>query len=89
MVHPTPNLTWFAIFSDRPETVVEVEVEEGGDLLARFDMVGHLGHHNRRKLKGMWIIRRAGDSDYVLRIHGSVPAEISARFYADRRHGGR
>ena len=40
-------------------------------------------------LWGMWIIRPEGWRDDVMRVHGSVPAEISARFYADQRHRGR
>ena len=87
MSDPPPNLRWFAIFADQPQATAEVD--EPGDILGRFDMAGQLGHIAGRRLKAMWIIRRAGERDDVLRVHGSVPAEISARFYEDRRHRGR
>jgi hypothetical protein len=87
MAHPTPNLRWFAIFSDQPERAVAVD--EPGDLLARFDIASQLGHIANRTIKGMWTIPREGWRDDILRVHGSVPAEISARFYADRHHRGR
>jgi hypothetical protein len=84
---PMQNLRWFAIFADQPQATVEVD--EPGDILGRFDMAGQLGQIAGRRIKGMWIIRRQGERDDVLRVHGSVPAEISARFYADRRHKAR
>ena len=88
MAEPRPlNLRWFVIFADQPGAVVELY--EPGDLLARFDIASQLGHIANRKIKGMWIIRPEGWRDDVMRVHGSVPAEISARFYADRRHRGR
>ena len=86
MTDPPPNLTWFAIFSDHPEAIVEVE--EAGDLLARFDMAAHLRHHDHRQIKGMWINRREGDSEDVLRIDGLVPVGISVRVYEARRQRG-
>jgi hypothetical protein len=82
-----PNLRWFAIFPEQPQATVEVD--EPGDLLARFDIASQLGHIANRRIKGMWIIRREGEREDVLRIQGLVPAEISARFYADRRHKAR
>jgi hypothetical protein len=87
MSDTTPDLRWFAIFADQPQATVEVD--EPGDILGRFDMAGQFGHIATRRLKAMWIIRREDESDDVLRVHGSVPAEISARFYADLRHKGR
>ena len=87
MNEATPTLRWFAIFSDQPAAVVELY--EPGDHLARFDVASQLDHIANRKIKGMWIVRREGWRDDVLRVHGSVPAEISARFYADRRHRNR
>jgi hypothetical protein len=66
MTHPRPsNLKWFAIFSDQPERAVEVD--EPGDILARFNIAGQLGHIANRRIKGMWMIRHAGDSDDILR----------------------
>ena len=87
MAHPTPNLRWFAIFADQPEAIVEID--EPGDLLARFDTAMHLGHHGRRRIKGMWIIRGEGDGADVLRIHGLVPVGTSVRFHEARRHQAR
>ena len=88
MAEPRPlNLRWFVIFADQPGAAVELY--EPGDLLARFDIASQLGHIANRKIKGMWIIRPEGWRDDVMRVHGSVPAEISARFYADQRHRGR
>ena len=87
MAHPTPNLRWFAIFADQPERAVQVE--EAGDLLARFDMAADLRHHGGRQIKGMWIIRGDGDGADVLRIHGLVPVGISVRFYEAQRHRAR
>jgi hypothetical protein len=80
---PMPGLKWYAIFADQPQTTVEVD--EPGDLLARFDIASQLGHLANRKIKGMWIIRREGENDDVLRVYGRVPAEISGCFYAARR----
>jgi hypothetical protein len=87
MSHPMPNLRWFAIFPEQPQAVVELY--EPGDLLARFDIASQLGHIANRRIKGMWIVRHDSARDDILRVHGSVPAEISARFYEDRRHRGR
>jgi hypothetical protein len=86
MSHPMPNLKWYVIFWDQPDTL---EIEEPGDLLARFDIASQLGHIARRKFKGMWIIRHSDEGDDVLRMHGVVPAEISAQFYAARRQQAR
>ena len=83
MSEATPTLRWFAIFSDQLETAVEID--QPGDILGRFDMAGQLGHIAGRRIKGMWIIRRDGARDHILRVHGSVPAEISARFWAAKR----
>ena len=79
---PMPNLKWYAIFWDQPD--VEMPIDEPGDLLARFDLASQLGHLARRKIKGMWIIRHEKEDDDVLRTHGIVPPEISARFYTAR-----
>jgi hypothetical protein len=86
MAHPTPNLRWFAIFADHPQA--PVKVDEPGDLLARFDMASQLGHIEGRRIKGLWIIRREGESQEVLHISGLVPVDISVRFYDARRHQG-
>ena len=77
-----PNLRWFAIFPEQPQGIVELY--EPGNLLARFDMASQFGHIVSRRIKGMWIIRREGERDDILRVHGLVPAEISARFYQER-----
>jgi hypothetical protein len=86
MSHPMPNLKWYVIFWNEPDA--EILVNEPGDLLARFDIASQFGHLTGRKIKGMWIIRQ-GDKDDVLRVYGIVPAEISWRFYAARRHQAR
>jgi hypothetical protein len=83
---PMRNLKWYVIFWDQPDAV---EMDEPGDLLARFDIASHLGHLDRRRIRGMWIIRHTDQGDDVLRLHGIVPAEISWRFYSAWRQQAR
>ena len=87
MSYPTPNLRWFAIFAGQPQA--PVRIDEPGDLLARFDIASQLGHIEGRRIRGMWIVRREGENEDVLRISGLVPADVGARFYEAMRHRGR
>jgi hypothetical protein len=77
-------LKWYVVYSDQPQT--PVELEEPGDVLARFDIASMLGHIDGRKIKAMWIINHADEQDNVIRIHGAVPMPIRRRFDAAKRH---
>ena len=76
---------WYATFWAQPETTVEIPVDNADELSSRFDGVAAVGHLDRRRVKGMWIVDHATEQDEVIRIHGVVPALISGRFYAIKR----
>ena len=77
-------LLWYAVYKDKPQEAPHTEERAPrAAVLKRFDDTVKLaGMHDGCAVTGMWLIDGATERSDVIRVFGSVPANIRTRHEA-------